>query len=198
MPGTQIEHKSPEGQPATSDALICCGEADSDPHHLDLDALRDAAQDLTKKKSSVLQKVTGGAATKNDFAKLNNAIKHGASGRGTRKLRAQVGITGTPRDYMDPLMLHAVACQEEAIAAALEWSVCTEACKSLPVPDAIAIGLRVTDAAGEICRNSGVWGRPMLTQRVTASRRVKQAAGRSHTKGQTTLWHCLRVKSVIC
>lgn len=130
------------------------GEADSHLPQLDIDALRGAAQSLTKKKSSMLHKVTGGAATKINFAKLNDEINLSASGRGTGQLRIQLGITGTPRDYMDPVMLHAVACQEEAITAALEWSVYTGGCKSLPVPDAMAVGLCVTAVAGEICRNS--------------------------------------------
>ena len=198
MPGMQREQQSPEGQSETVDASICCGEADCHLPPFDVDALREAAQSLTKKKSSMLQQVTGGAATKKDFAKLNDAINRSASGRGTRKLRAQVGKAGTPRDYMDPLMLHAVACQEEAIAGALEVSFCTKGRRSLRVADAIAVGLRVTAAAGVICRNSGVWDLQMRTQRVTANRQVKQAAGRSRTKRQPTLLHFLRVKPVIC
>lgn len=194
----QIEDQSLEGKAATSGALRYSGEAGSHLPELDADALRDAARILTKKKSSMLHKVTGGAATKIDFANMNDEINLSASGRGTGQLRTQLRITGTPRDYMDAVMLHAVACQEEAITTALERSFHTRGCKSLPVPDAMAVGLCVTAVAAEICRNSGVWARPMLTQRLAAGRQVKQAAARKpHAKGQPTLWQCLKVKPII-
>lgn len=148
---------------------------------------RDDARELNKAKSGALHRVTGGKAGGWTYARVNDAINRGVTGRSTKVLREQLKIRGTPRNRMGAAMLGAVAYQEGAIESLLERTFEGRG-GFLKDGEASAVALGVTEKAHEFCKGTGGFALPMLEHDPPTVRAVQRAlAQKKPSERQRTL-----------